>query len=207
MYNDSYYSRRGRTIERKKVDSGQVINPRLVPIYYNYFKDNGLFPSAPAPPVHVDDGTCIAVDYSPAQSYSFPEVKTSLTDALSTLLFNLSIDVDIAKVDHINLSFYVTSSAPSLTGNVLLFSDSSNSYLVTVGDQLNSGENYYDTYNLTFSRDYSSSDTVFCLDCTRSYDSSNMNALITPSQKLTRVMQISNGDVYIARIVVAALTE
>ena len=54
MYNDSYYSRRGRTIERKKVDSGQVINPRLIPIYYNYLKDNGLFPAPPpAPPVIV----------------------------------------------------------------------------------------------------------------------------------------------------------
>lgn len=206
MYNVNYYSRRGRTIERKKVDNGQVINPRLVPIYYNYFKDNGLFPSAPPPPVHVDDGTCIAVDYSPVQSYSFPEVNTSLTDALGTLLFNLGIDVDIAKVDHIILSFYVTSSSPSSIGNVLLFSDSSNSYRVTAGDHLTSGENY-DTYNFTFSRDYSSSDTVFCLDCTRSYDSSNMDALITPSQKLTRVMQISNGDVYISRIVVTTLTE
>ena len=61
MYNDSYYSRRGRTIERKKIDNGQVINPNLVPVYYNYLKDNGMFPrppTPPAPPVHVDDGTC-----------------------------------------------------------------------------------------------------------------------------------------------------
>lgn len=207
MYNVNYYSRRGRTIDRKKVDSGQVINPRLIPIYYNYLKDNGLFPAPPpGPPVHVDDGTCIAFDYSPAQSYSFPEVNTSLTDALGTLLFNLSIDVDIAKVDHIVLSFYVTSSAPSSIGNVLFFSDSSNSYRVTAGDHLTSGENY-DTYNFTFSRDYSSSDTVFCLDCTRSYNADNLNALITPSQKLTHVIQISSGDVYISRIVVTTLTE
>ncbi len=201
MYNDSYYSRRGRTIERKKVDSGQVINPRLIPIYYNYLKDNGLFPRPPIPPVHVDDGTCIAVDYSPSQSYSFPEVKTSLTDALGTLLFNLGIDVDIAKVDHIILSVYCANTGSS--GNdALNFIDSSASYSVGIG--------YYQggnpSYNLTFVRDYSSSDTVFYLACTRSLSSSNMNDLITPTIKSTHVRE-GLGGVHINRIVVATLTE
>ena len=201
MYNDSYYSRRGRTIERKKVDNGQVINPRLIPIYYNYLKDNGLFPAPPpAPPVHVDDGTCIAVDYSPFQSYSFPEVITSLTDALGTLLFNLGIDVDITKVDHIILSINCANTGSN--NDALSFFESASSYSVGVGNYGTSSS----SYDLTFVRDYSQSDTVFYLAFTRSRSSSYMDDLVTLSQKYTRVSE-GTGGVRISRIVVATLTE
>lgn len=201
MYNDSYYSRRGRTIERKKVDSGQVINPRLIPIYYNYLKDNGLFPSAPLPPVHVDDGTCIAVDYSPAQSYSFPEVNTSLTDALGTLLFNLGIDVDITKVDHIVLDctfkglvdntkylFFPYSVSSSVSNSTLAFGTMSGS----------SGRRYV----ATFVRDYSQSGTDFYLAATTGSTSNPLSSTFPHA-----VQQASDSNFYINRIVVATLTE
>ena len=205
MYNDSYYSRRGRTIERKKIDNGQVINPNLVPVYYNYLKDNGMFPrppTPPAPPVHVDDGTCIAVDYSPFQSYSFPSSLTPLTDALGTLLFNLGIEVDINNVDHIILSFYGTGTG-SFTDRNLFFGTSS--YSIRVGGFLGSGSTH-NPYTLTFVRDYSSSGTVFYLACTKSWKDSNLDDLVSPSTKLTDIRQ-GNGTVNISRIVVATLSE
>lgn len=205
MYNDSYYSRRGRTIERKKVDSGHVINPALVPVYYNYLKDNGMFPrppTPPTPPVHVDDGTCIAVDYN-MQSYSFPSVDTPLTNALGILLFNLGIEADINNIDHIILSFYGSNYSSSTDRNLFFSTSGSNS--VTVGDFL--GTSYTSNpYTLTFVRDYSSSDTVFYLACTKSWQNNYLNDLVTPSDKLTSIRQ-GMGSIKITRIVVATLSE
>lgn len=202
MYNDSYYSRRGRTIQRKKIDNGHVINPSLVPVYYNYLRDNGMFPSAPPPPVHVDDGKCIAVDYD-NQSYSFPSVETPLTNALGTLLFNLGIEVDINNVDHIVLSFYGSSNSSSVERNLWFSTSGSNS--VAVGDYLGSGRTS-NPYTLTFVRDYGSSDTVFYLACTKSWQNNNLDDLVTPSNKLSHVRQ-GLGNVKISRIVVATLSE
>ena len=108
MYNDSYYSRRGRTIERKKVEGGYVINPKLVPVYYNYFKDNGLLPSPPAP---VEDGSYVT--YQVNQEYSFPSSWTSLNSALGTMIDTFEIPVDITEVDSIRLEYILTPSGSS----------------------------------------------------------------------------------------------
>lgn len=207
MYNDSYYSRRGRTIERKKVDNGQVINPRLVPVYYNYLRDNGLFPSAPAPPIHVDDGTCIVVDYD-NQPYTFPSVYTPLADALGTLLFNLGIDVDITTVDHIILSISVTSTDTYKRCLEISRSESASSV-----PECFIGSYYGDTaeknsFVLVFIRDYSQSGTVFKLhtadrqdvvDQPYVYYSSTLESLYIRQRELS--------DVYLKSIAVSSVTE
>lgn len=206
MYNDSYYSRRGRTIERKKIDNGQVINPRLVPIYYNYLKDNGMFPSAPVPPAHVDDGTCIAVDYDNVE-YTFPGPSniSSLTNALGTLLDTFGIDVDITKVDHINLSFYLTSSGAN---RPVFYISATNpiSLDTTLTFGTYNGSTTSNPFTMTFVRDYSHSGTVFYCPGTLGSSSGNRN-LVTYSAKPSYIYQNDDTHVYITRIVVATLTE
>lgn len=108
MYNDPYYSRRGRTIERKKTASGRVIQPELVPVYYNYLKDNGLLPTPPAP---VEDGSYVT--YQVDQEYSFPSSWTSLFSALGTMIDAFEIPVDITAVDSIRLEYTITPSSYS----------------------------------------------------------------------------------------------
>lgn len=109
MYNDPYYSRRGRTIERKKTASGHVIQPELVPVYYNYLKDNGLLPTPPEP---VEDGSYVM--YQVDKEYSFPSSATSLFSALGTMLDAFEIPVDITAVDCIRLEYTLTPSSFSL---------------------------------------------------------------------------------------------
>lgn len=204
MYNDSYYSRRGRTIQRKKIDNGHVINPSLVPVYYNYLRDNGMFPSAPPPPVHVDDGKCIAVDYD-NQEYSFPSSATFLGNALGTLLDTLGIDVDITKVDHIFLQISVTHDSGQ--GNpVLYFTTHIQSGTQMLGTYTNEGTH---SYSLTFYRNYDvaiSDFSAFYCSITRSLDGNSLNSIITYIWP-NRIQQVSGGHVYLNRIVVSALAE
>lgn len=100
MYNRNYYSRRGRTIERKKTEVSPVIRPELVNVYYNYLKDNGLIPEPPAP---IEDGSYVT--YHIDQEYSFPTSWTSLNAALGNMLDTFEIPVDITEVDSIRLEY------------------------------------------------------------------------------------------------------
>ncbi|AER30032.1 unknown [Po-Circo-like virus 51] len=108
MYNRNYYSRRGRTIERKKTEVSPVIRPELVNVYYNYLKDNGLIPEPPAP---IEDGSYVT--YHIDQVYSFPTSITSLNSALGSLLDTFEVPVDITEVDSIRLEYTLTPSSSS----------------------------------------------------------------------------------------------
>ncbi len=108
MYNRNYYSRRGRTIERKKTEVNPVIRPELVNVYYNYLKDNGLIPEPPAP---IEDGSYVT--YHIDQVYSFPTSVTSLNAALGNLIDTFEIPVDITEVDSIRLEYTLTPSSSS----------------------------------------------------------------------------------------------
>lgn len=208
MYNDSYYSRRGRTIQRKKIDNGHVINPSLVPVYYNYLKDNGMFPSAPAPPVHVDDGKCISVEYN-NQEYTFPSEYTPLANALGTMLDSLGIDVDITTVDHIILSFSTISS--DRINRSLSFSRSVN---ISSLPEFFIGSVYGSTaeqnsFTIIFIRDNSQSGNVFYvymadIQIPSGYDYSVLHSSVS---RPLYVRQFDNSHVYLKRIVVSSLTE
>lgn len=108
MYNRNYYSRRGRTIERKKTEVNPVIRPELVNVYYNYLKDNGLIPEPPAP---IEDGSYVT--YHIDQVYSFPTSLTSLNSVLGSMLDTFEIPVDITEVDSIRLEYTLTPSSSS----------------------------------------------------------------------------------------------
>lgn len=108
MYNRNYYSRRGRTIERKKTEVSPVIRPELVNVYYNYLKDNGLIPEPPAP---IEDGSYVT--YHIDQVYSFPNSWTTLNAALGNMLDTFEIPVDITEVDSIRLEYTLTPSSSS----------------------------------------------------------------------------------------------
>lgn len=108
MYNRNYYSRRGRTIERKKTEVSSVIRPELVNVYYNYLKDNGLIPEPPAP---IEDGSYVT--YHIDQVYSFPNSWTTLNAALGNLLDTFEVPVDITEVDSIRLEYTLTPSSSS----------------------------------------------------------------------------------------------
>nr|QZA75078.1 putative ORF2 [Po-Circo-like virus 51] len=107
MYNRNYYSRRGRTIERKKTEVNPVIRPELVNVYYNYLKDNGLIPEPPAP---IEDGSYVT--YHIDQVYSFPISWTSLNAALGNMIDTFELPVDITEVDSIRLEYTLTASSP-----------------------------------------------------------------------------------------------
>lgn len=108
MYNRNYYSRRGRTIERKKTEVSPVIRPELINVYYNYLKDNGLIPEPPAP---IEDGSYVT--YHIDQVYSFPTSWTSLNAALGSMLDTFEVPVDITEVDSIRLEYTLTPSSSS----------------------------------------------------------------------------------------------
>lgn len=108
MYNRNYYSRRGRTIERKKTEVSPVIRPELVNVYYNYLKDNGLIPEPPAP---IEDGSYVT--YHIDQAYSFPTSLTSLNAVLGNMIDAFEIPVDITEVDSIRLEYTLTPSSSS----------------------------------------------------------------------------------------------
>ncbi|UNQ75029.1 hypothetical protein [Porcine kirkovirus] len=207
MYNDSYYSRRGRTIQRKKIDNGHVINPSLVPVYYNYLRDNGMFPSAPAPPVHVDDGTCIAVEYN-KQEYTFPSAYTPLANVLGTMLDSLGIDVDITTVDHIILSLSTTSTETHKRS--LLFSRSVSD---TTPPLFMIGSYYGDTaeqnsFTFTFVRDYSQSGNVFYVHMAEIRNVGDYsNVFYSSVSRPLYVKQYDNSHVYLNRVVVSSVTE
>lgn len=169
MYNDSYYSRRGRTIQRKKIDNGHVINPSLVPVYYNYLKDNGMFPAPPpSPPVHVDDGKYLSFDYSSSPiSYSFPSSFTSVTNVVGTLLDSLGIDVDISIVQFVRVKISFPSSIASGNNAIELgvTGDSAHVFLGPIRELAITGcvLNIYRTPN----------DGQFRIDASRTYSSLN----------------------------------
>ena len=139
MYNRNYYSRRGRTIERKKTEINPVIRPELVNVYYNYLKDNGLIPEPPAP---VEDGSYVT--YHINQEYSFPTSWTTLNSALGSMLDTFEVPVDITEVDSIRLEYTLTTSSSSTEHRPF------NAYSAFT-DEMQSGSSYYDSlpiYNL-----------------------------------------------------------